>query len=112
MRALAISGPLKIISRKPHDFPATKAMALSRYHIRQDGALREPSFRSAPDLDFFRGEEGSKYRPDVFDDGDLDTASPKTLKAFLDVMMEESMTRERWGAAKFVRGQAIGFIKS
>ena len=83
------------------------AMLCARYQIHA-GGLRgvEPSFRSTPDLDFLRGEEGRRDRPDVFDDGDFNAMAPKALKAFLDVMMEEAMTRERWGAAKFVRGQA------
>ena len=42
----------------------------------------------------------------VFDDGDLWEQRPKTLKAFFDPTQAEAMTRERWGASKFVRGQA------
>ena len=83
------------------------AMVCARHQIRVGELVGvSPSFRSTPDLDFLRGEEGRRDRPDVFDDGDFNSMTPKALKAFLDVMVEEAMTRERWGAAKFVRGQA------
>ena len=56
-------------------------------------------------MDFFRGEKGSIACPDLFDDGDLNGQPVKKLKAFLDVGEVEAMTRERWGAAKFVKSQ-------
>ena len=52
------------------------SMALSRYHINADQVDVQPSFRVAPDLDSFRGERGSKYRPSNFDSGDILTSSP------------------------------------
>lgn len=82
------------------------AMALGRYHADRNGRKIEPGYRLANDLDFFRGEAGSPEVPCIFDDGDLFDSRPKTLKAFFDPTLEESLTRERWGATKFVMGQA------
>jgi hypothetical protein len=56
-------------------------------------------------LDFFRCEAGLREVPCIFDDGDLFDQKPKVLKAFFDPTQAESMTRERWGGCKFVRGQ-------
>ena len=84
----------------------TMAFAMGDYYADKLGNRSAASYRTAPDLDFFRAEEGTKHCPCVFDDGDLFDQRPKTLKAFLDVGQWQAMTRERWGAAKFVRGQA------
>ena len=62
--------------------------------------------RTAPDMDFFRGEVGQRWVPCIFDDGDLAEQRPKVLKAFFDPTQAEAMTYVRWGAAKFVHGQA------
>ncbi|CAE7940772.1 unnamed protein product, partial [Symbiodinium necroappetens] len=45
------------------------------------------------------------FRPDIFDDGSLCEQPFKKVKAFTDVGNIESMSKERWGAAKWVRGQ-------
>ncbi|CAK0789520.1 unnamed protein product, partial [Prorocentrum cordatum] len=84
----------------------TLAFAMGDYYADKLGGRGLASFREGPDLDFFRAEEGTKHCPCVFDGGDLFEQRPKTLKAFLDVGQFQAMTRERWGAAKFVRGQA------
>lgn len=84
---------------------AALAMALSRYYIQRDGINAAPGFRQASDLDFFRGEAGQLHIPCIHDDGDLDAQKPKALKAFYDVSLVDAMTRERWGAAKFVKNQ-------
>ena len=81
------------------------SMALSRYHINADQVDVQPSFRVAPDLDFFRGERGSKYRPSNFDDGDINEQPIKKMKTFTSITEEEAMTRERWGATKFALGE-------
>jgi len=81
------------------------AMALSRYYIERDRIDAAPGFRQASDLDFFRGEAGQLHIPCIHDDGDLDAQKPKALKAFYDVSLVDAMTRERWGAAKFVKNQ-------
>ncbi|OLQ01407.1 hypothetical protein AK812_SmicGene15849 [Symbiodinium microadriaticum] len=76
------------------------AMMFSRYH----GG--EGCFRSSSDFDFFRGIFFDKTIPAVYDDGDICVESVKKKKAFADVGDEEGMLRERWNAAKFVKGQA------
>eukprot|EP00969_Alexandrium_andersonii_P235783 10409883-Alexandrium_andersonii.AAC.1 len=39
----------------------------------------KPSFRSATEFDFFRGEAGRKTRPDLYDDGTMsDNPAKKT----------------------------------
>ncbi|CAK0850219.1 unnamed protein product [Prorocentrum cordatum] len=62
--------------------------------------------RVSAEMDFFRGEVGEPWAPCIFDDGDLADQRPRVLKAFFDPTQAEAMTRARWGAAKFVRGQA------
>ena len=52
-------------------------------------------FRTASDLDFFRGEVGSVDRPDLFDDGESKTVTGSKWKAFTDVGLLEAMSRER-----------------
>ncbi|CAK0908676.1 unnamed protein product [Prorocentrum cordatum] len=84
----------------------TMAFAMADYHADKQGDRSLASHREAPDLDFFRAEGGTKNCPCVFDDGGLFEQRPKTLKAFLDVGQFQATTRERRGAAKFVRGQA------
>ena len=44
-------------------------------------------------------------RPDILDDGSLTEQPFKKIKAFTDVGNIEAMSKERWGAAKWVRGQ-------
>ncbi len=81
------------------------ALALARYWINKHGVDRDPTVRIAPDMDFFRGDPGNPYTPFIFDDGDVASVEMRKLKSFLEVGEEESMTRERWGASKFVRNQ-------
>ena len=81
------------------------AMAVGRFYGDQEDCKVEPGFRTAADLDFFRCEPGHRAVPCIFDDGDLFDQHPKTLKAFFDTSQEEAMTRERWGASKFVLNQ-------
>jgi len=73
------------------------------------GLLRQvmPSFRQACEFDFFRGQPGSIFRPDIFDDGTLSGQQFKKLKAFTDVGNVESMSKERWGAAKWMKGHIL-----
>ena len=72
----------------------TLAMAISRQCINKLGKDAE--------FDFFRGQSGSIARPDIFDDGSLSEQPFKKVKAFTDVGNIESMSKERWGAAKWV----------
>lgn len=75
------------------------AMMFSRFHG-EDGA-----FRSTCDLDFFRGIHFNPAIPALYDDGDIGAEAVKKKKAFADVADEQTMTRERWTNAKFVRHQ-------
>ena len=83
------------------------AMAMSRHWIRKAHKESEvtPSFRQASEFDFFRGQSGSIFRPDIFDDGTFCEQQFKKIKAFTNVGNVESMSKERWGAAKWVKGQ-------
>ncbi|CAJ1397648.1 unnamed protein product [Effrenium voratum] len=73
------------------------AMMFSRYH----GGTG--TFRTACDLDFFRGVSFDKTCPGLFDDGEVGPIKKK--KAFSDVGDQETILRERWTAAKFVQHQ-------
>ena len=81
--------------------PLARAVAtmMSRYH----GGVGE--FRSASDFGFFSGMKGSRTCPNIYDDGDICEQSIKKMKAFSDVGDEETMTKERWTAAKWIQGQ-------
>ena len=81
------------------------ACMLSRFWMRKLGRPGTAIYRSAPDLDFFRGEVGMVDRPHCLDDADPRTVTPSKWKAFGDVGLVETMTRERWGASKWVRNQ-------
>ena len=83
----------------------TIAMAIARHQMETCSLPGNPSFRSASEMDFFRGEEGAVVCPDIFDDGDCNTQSMRKVKAFMDVGETEAMSKERWGAAKWVKGQ-------
>lgn len=77
----------------------------ARVNISRDGSIKVPSYRSASELDFFRGQPGERSFTDIFDDGDMSEQPVKKMKAFLDVGDLAAMSRERWGAAKWVQGQ-------
>ena len=82
------------------------AFMLARYHSAIGNFTVQAAVRMAAEIDFFRGEAGQKEVPCVFDDGDLWEQRIKLLKAFFDPTKWEAMVYARWGAAKFVRGQA------
>ena len=63
------------------------------------------TFRTASEFDFFRGLFFEKTCPAVFDDGTIGNETIKKKKAFSDVGDQETITKERWNAAKFVRHQ-------
>ena len=81
------------------------AMAPSRFSIRKDNLDRTASCREASEFDFMRGQVGHPATPDIFDDGSLCEQPMNKLKAFTDVGLGEAMSRERWGAAKWVAQQ-------
>ena len=85
------------------------AFAMARWHAHKEalaGRHVEPAVRTSSEMDFFRGEVGERWAPCLFDDGDMSDQRPKVLKAFFDPTQMEAMAYARWGAAKFVRGQA------
>ena len=61
----------------------------------------KPSFRLAASVDQFRGEAGSKERPDLLDDPDTSILSLTKFKAFLNSIVAETHTAERWSTSKF-----------
>ena len=77
----------------------TTAMMFSRYW----GGPGQ--YRSASDLDFFRGVFFDTKTPAIYDDGDISGESVKKKKAYADVGDNETMTKERWNAAKFIKHQ-------
>ena len=82
------------------------AFMLARFWGFLLGHLAEAGVRMTSDTHFFRGEEGKKWVPCIFDDGDLWNQRVRVLKAFFDPTQFEAMVYTRWGACKFVRGQA------
>ena len=62
-------------------------MAMSQHWIRKAHKESEitPSFQQASEFDFFRGQSGSIFRPDIFDDGAFCEQQLKKIKAFTDV---------------------------
>ena len=85
------------------------ALCASRYWNRELQLATPPSFREACEFVFFRGQPGRKDRPDIHDDGSLASEPIRKTKGFADVGCT-MMTKERWGAAKFVQGQLRVFV--
>jgi len=90
----------------------TIVMAISGQWIKKAHKTEEvePSFSQASEFDFFRGQCGSIFRPDIFDDGTFCEQQFKKIKAFTDVGNIESMSKERWGAAKWVKGNCACIV--
>eukprot|EP00971_Amphidinium_carterae_P347094 6488925-Amphidinium_carterae.1 len=67
--------------------PVANAIAnvISEWHRIADELPSGPSFKTASDLDMYRGELGSRQCPYIYDDGATDHDSVPRLKAFLDV---------------------------
>ena len=82
-------------------------MTQSKYMIERDERDDlTPSIRTAKNLDFFRAEPGSVYKPDVFDDGLLQKQSPETFKAFHNPAEEDALVWARWGGSAFEMNQS------
>ena len=79
----------------------------NRFYIQEEGAAEEPAIRVGSTLDFFRGGIGSKYRPDVLDDGNMKHENIESIKSFLDMSLAEGMTEESWGPSKLLRHQPV-----
>ena len=93
--------------------PSARIVALcaSRYWKRELHLDTPASVREASEFDFFRGQPGRKDRPDIHDDGCLAAEPIRKMKGFADVGCT-MLTKECWGAAKFVQGQMRIFVCS
>ena len=69
----------------------TLCFAFAFYWVEKDGVNGVPQVRTAPDMDFFRGDPGTKYTPFIYDDGDASELETRKLKA-----------RSRKGSCSFV----------
>eukprot|EP00971_Amphidinium_carterae_P029710 584696-Amphidinium_carterae.1 len=58
-------------------------------------------YKTAGQLDFFRGEKGMKDMPYLFHDSNLKKESMATPKAFFDIQCEDAEVWARWGAIAF-----------
>ena len=68
------------------------SMAMSKYYMdspKYETKLTPPCFRTTESLDFVRTAPGLLERPDLFDDGDMNTQPTAAPKAFLDVSKTE-----------------------
>lgn len=82
------------------------AFGMSRYHHDRLGLATEwGEIRTAQNLDYFRFEAGEVHIPAVLDDPGIHTIGCDKLKAFFDPSQKSAKTKERWGAASFVRNQ-------
>ena len=80
----------------------THGMHVSEYHIVLDS--REdlvPSIVTAKNLDFFRGEPNTKYKPSVGDDWQMARMRVEDVKAFVYPAEEDALLWARWGGAGF-----------
>ena len=84
------------------------ALCASRYWKRELNLDTPASFR-ASEFDFFRSQPGRKDHPDIHDDGCLAAEPIRKMKGFADAGCT-MLTKERWGAAKFVQGQMRIFV--
>ena len=84
-------------------------MCPSRYWKRHFRLTSPASFREASEFDFFRGQPGRLDRHDIHDDGRLGDEPMRKMKGFTDVGCT-MLTKERWGAAKFLKGQLRVFV--
>ena len=80
-------------------------MAQARWNKSHFQIEAEPCIRCTPEIDFLRGEQGSKVMGDFLDDTSLNNLTMKMVKAFLDVGLYESMCWARWGATKWVQNE-------
>ena len=82
------------------------ALAVAEFWAEEMGPeAPTPCYRLASDIDFLRGVVGVKTQVDVVDDADSHEITIKKMKAATDVSAEETMSKERWNAVKWVMGQ-------
>ncbi|CAJ1456734.1 unnamed protein product [Effrenium voratum] len=80
-------------------------MAQCRRNAQSFEGDQRPCIRCSPEIDFFRGEQGTVTMGDFLDDPSTSDLSIKALKSLLDVGLYESMSWARWGAVKWVQNQ-------
>ena len=82
------------------------ALAVAEYWFELHGdEMPAPCYRITTDIDFLRGAVGVKTCVDIVDDGDSDSIPIRKLKSLTDVSLEETLSRERWTAVKWVMNQ-------
>ena len=86
------------------------AFQLSLYSILEEFSKTgqcsaEVAYKITSNMDFLRGEPGSKFLPIVVDDLDLPAELMARIKALLSVGEVKSLTYQRWSASCFVQGQ-------
>lgn len=80
----------------------THAFHVSEYHIKADG--RDdlvPSVVTAKNMDFFRGEQNTKYKPPIGDDWQMKNMRVEDVKAFFYGAEEDALLWARWGGSGF-----------
>ena len=83
------------------------AKAVAEYWYEVHGEqLPPPCYRITTDIDFLRGATGVKTCVDIADDADSNTIPIRKLKSLTDVSIEETLSRERWTAVKWVQACA------
>eukprot|EP00971_Amphidinium_carterae_P009070 179181-Amphidinium_carterae.1 len=87
--------------------PVANAVAnvVSQWHKNLDEVPTGPSFKTASDLDMYRGEIGSRCCPYIYDDGATDHDSVPRLKAFMDVSAEDAGVTTRYSGARLESNQ-------
>lgn len=88
----------------------TKIMMLTasahqiKKHKRHD---LKPSFSTAVNLDFFRLEPGSRFKPVCMDDIALNKMTPGDFKATINPMEDDALVWARWGGSSTDINQAV-----
>ncbi|CAE7615960.1 unnamed protein product [Symbiodinium sp. CCMP2592] len=84
----------------------TLAKVLSAYWLLQEGRDDQgPTFQTANHLDYFRKEMGRRTKPRVYDDGNLPTELPASVKAILEVSGVDRKTMARYNASSYEKNQ-------
>ena len=91
-------------------FAKTHFMQVSQYHIEAEGMLDQlvASIITAKNIDFFRGEKNTKFKPAIFDDGHLPRMKIEDVKSFAYPSEEDSLLMARWNGSSFDRHMGRG----
>ena len=80
-------------------------LAISAHYLNEAEREINPAIRAAQHIDNFRAESGSKFKPVLYDDGNLTFDSAAVLKGYLDASINIILWA-RWGGVKLVKQQA------